>query len=80
MEIEKDKAKCTKCYWKGKNQGILKAKNPFNPSELIQGCPQCRSVDTIIDVCDEPNCWLNISCGTPTKEGYRSTCGKHAPY
>jgi len=29
--------------------------------------------------CDEPGCKKRISCGTPTPDGYRSTCGDHAP-
>ena len=30
-------------------------------------------------ICDEPGCCDQVSCGTPTENGYRSTCGKHAP-
>ena len=28
--------------------------------------------------CDEPGCKRQRTCGTPTKDGYRSTCGEHA--
>ena len=33
----------------------------------------------IARLCDEPGCYDEISCGTPTPDGYRSTCSKHAP-
>ncbi|MBI3936719.1 MAG: hypothetical protein HY323_07055 [Betaproteobacteria bacterium] len=29
--------------------------------------------------CDEPNCHREVTCGTPTAQGYRHTCGKHRP-
>jgi len=73
------KVKCNECAWKGVESAILTAKNPFYEGDIINGCPQCKSVDTIIYACDEPECWLDASCGTPTDNGYRSTCGKHVP-
>lgn len=33
----------------------------------------------IVGLCDEPGCYDEITCGTPTPDGYRSTCSKHAP-
>jgi len=27
--------------------------------------------------CDEPGCDKQVSCGWPSKDGYRNTCGKH---
>lgn len=29
--------------------------------------------------CDEPLCRRRADCGTPTKTGYRRTCGQHIP-
>jgi hypothetical protein len=29
--------------------------------------------------CDEPGCEREVSCGTKTADGYRSTCGEHRP-
>jgi hypothetical protein len=31
------------------------------------------------EMCDEPGCKEEITCGTPTPTGYRRTCGKHLP-
>jgi phage FluMu protein Com len=58
---------------------MLIAKNPFDETEEIIGCPKCKDVNTIVSVCDEKGCWKRVTCGTPIKDGYRSTCGKHAP-
>lgn len=30
-----------------------------------------------LGLCDEPDCFNYISCGWPSDDGYRSTCGKH---
>jgi hypothetical protein len=32
-----------------------------------------------LGLCDEPGCFNQISCGTPTPTGYRSTCHTHYP-
>jgi hypothetical protein len=68
-----------RCEWRGDESAVLKAPNPFLPEEEIWGCPECKAVNTIVAVCDEPGCWAETSCGTPTPSGYRRTCGKHAP-
>jgi hypothetical protein len=58
---------------------ILRAANPFDPEDDVCGCPRCKSVDSTVYACDEPGCWKDASCGTPTEAGYRSTCGAHRP-
>ena len=65
--------------WEGNNELMLWGKNPFNEKEIITGCPECKSIDSCFAVCDEPKCWEPATCGTPTKEKYRNTCGKHKP-
>lgn len=35
--------------------------------------------DDIGMICDEPGCINQATCGSPTDNGYRHTCGKHAP-
>lgn len=30
-----------------------------------------------LSLCDEPGCFDEISCGWPSENGYRRTCGKH---
>ncbi len=83
MKIEKDKVRCVECGWHGREESVLIEKNAASPFEItneIEGCPECFDVNTINRVCDEPGCWVFVSCGTPTKDGYRSTCGEHSPW
>jgi len=75
------KVRCNEygCYWKGQASEVLKAPNPFDPEDTLEGCPDCHEPNTIVSVCDEPDCWRMVSCGAPTKSVYRNTCGKHQP-
>ena len=77
------KVKCDelRCGWQGTTDELLTAPHPFMPNEHnhIDGCPKCRQCGTIIQVCDKPGCWNPASCGAPTPDGYRSTCGNHMP-
>ena len=75
------KVKCEeyRCSWHGEEIEVLTASNPFNIDFIISGCPKCREINSIVYVCDEPECWETVSCGTRTSMGYRSTCHKHRP-
>lgn len=73
------KIRCDECNWRGQASEVLTAPNPFDESEDIEGCPNCKTIGELFVVCDEPDCWRNATCGTPTKNGYRQTCGKHQP-
>jgi hypothetical protein len=69
-----------RCLWRGTEDQVLKAPSPFEPDVECWGCPDCKEINTMVGVCDEPGCWQETSCGTPTKDGgYRRTCGKHRP-
>lgn len=68
-----------RCNWHGDSSEVLRAKNPFDEDEVIEGCPECREINSPRQACDEPGCWKEATCGTPTPEGYRSTCGEHRP-
>ena len=77
--FNKKKVRCEECGWHDYKGRYLTAPNPFDKGEIITGCPQCGSVDSMQAVCDEPRCKMPVSCGTPTKDGYRCTCSKHYP-
>lgn len=81
MKYMTKKVKCNerRCDWRGKDGEILQGKNPFDDEDIVNGCPKCKSIDSIVCVCDEKDCWNPVTCGAPTPEGYRNTCGKHRP-
>lgn len=70
---------CGECDHRGQIEDMLKAESPFEAGEEMYACPGCKSVGQMHSVCDEPGCWREVSCGTPTDNGYRSTCHDHAP-
>lgn len=74
-----EKVLCPECHWHGLNSEALSAPNPFDLKNVVTGCPRCKSVDSLLVACDEPGCWRETSCGTPTPLGYRRTCSTHAP-
>jgi hypothetical protein len=75
------KVRCEKyrCDWRGQDHEALRAPDPFNEGDELIACPKCREVSVLQVACDEPDCWEFVSCGTPTADGYRRTCHKHAP-
>jgi hypothetical protein len=70
---------CTACGWRGTDDEILSAPSPFEPQFTIYACPACKEIEQLRGCCDEPGCWEPDTCGTPTADGYRRTCGKHQP-
>lgn len=78
MSTEPGKFICPTCNAKLREPEILSAANPFDPNDLILGCPKCRDVVHFDSVCDEPGCWELHCCGFPIGDGsYRMTCSKH---
>jgi len=67
-----------RCNWCGDSDDVLRAPNPFEEGELW-ACPECKTVNELYLACDVEECCEMVTCGTPTKEGYRSTCSKHRP-
>lgn len=78
--LETDKIECTECIWKGTTKDLLQAPDPFLPSDICYGCPQCKSIDCFRGLCDEPGCTEPSTCGFPVADGYRRTCHKHSAF
>lgn len=79
MNSPNEKVICVECKAKWLWKDLLQGQNPFITSRAIYGCPDCYSIDQFTLACDEPGCWQEVCCGTPTPTGYRTTCGKHIP-
>lgn len=80
------KVKCKECNWNGLDRDLLIEDHPFDPQPIagcrnkIYGCPEClHAAEGFITLCETEGCLLDASCGTPTKNGYKTTCYQHAP-
>lgn len=71
------KCTCDNCGWRGTWATLLKAANPFDDETTIDGCPQCKAVEQFTNACQNPACWNDATCGTPTPSGYQFLCSKH---
>jgi hypothetical protein len=78
METNK-KVLCDDCYWHGLQNDLLIADHPFLFGRTVFGCPKCSEISDFPLACDEPGCWQEVTCGTPTPTGYRQTCYQHKP-
>lgn len=80
-ELDPGRCKCEnrRCGWVGKATEALRAPSPFDPTDILNGCPRCKGVDTLRTVCDENGCDRFATCGSPTPDGYRQTCFEHGP-
>jgi len=76
---EEDKVICGECQHRYRVSESLRSDHPFEAGEIVHGCPRCKSISCDLAVCEQPGCWAKVSCGTPTENGYWSTCGKHQP-
>ena len=71
------KWRCAVCGWVGAE--YLTAPNPFDPTEPVNGCPECKSVDQIFTACAAAGCREPGTSGGPGNLGYRYAfvCHEH---
>lgn len=70
--------RCGSCKEIFPDTEVLIAKHPFAAGS-ISGCPRCSAAldSEAVLVCDVPGCDEDVSCGWPSKSGYRRTCSEH---
>jgi hypothetical protein len=73
----KKRWKCDGCDEESAEADILRAPSPFDPADELSGCPHCKAIDQWVLMCDVPGCKREASCGWPSGDGYRNTCGQH---
>lgn len=75
------KAFCPDCDWKGLDSQVLTAAHPFADG-TIDGCPECREINTIRVACEEPDCWNEgdyaVRLGNRTTWRMACGCWEHA--
>ena len=78
-KVELNKRRCRECGWVGRARDVLRGRNPFDLDYEIFGCPSCKEIDELVEVCDEPGCEREATIGTPSSAGYRRVCREHDP-
>ena len=73
-----NRVRCIDCHNTHAENTLLTAPNPFDPTEIVTGCPTCKSIGGLVSVCDEPSCNKEVSCGWNSPAGYRHTCYEHS--
>lgn len=78
MTEHNHKIRCNVCQWHGRPKERLSAPSPFDTDDTLYGCPECKTADTFVFLCDVGGCQKEATCGWPDGKGeYWSTCGEH---
>lgn len=82
---ENNRWRCKSCDAVTLEPDLLTAPSPFDPTETLYGCPQCKQCGPGYDqLCDEIGCGDLVCAGVQIvnasggRDGYRLVCGKHA--
>ena len=65
--------------------GGMEISNEFDMSQksAILDIVQSKKIEALkepLNLCDEPGCFVEVSCGFPTENGYRRTCFNHSKF
>jgi hypothetical protein len=71
---------CNRCEWSGQEKDLLTAPSPFDASDIMSACPDCKDYESIVNRCDEPGCRREAGCGFQVDGGYRRTCYEHSVF
>lgn len=72
---------CTECDWIGETHEIDRVDDPKPDSNMRWSvCPDCRSAESFKNLCDEPGCNKEATCGWPSENNYRRTCYWHSQF
>jgi len=72
--------RCGECGKHCADGEMLAGANPFLVGDEVYGCPHCRACNPDwSQICDEPGCKSETTCGTQTETVYRRTCARHMP-
>lgn len=71
--------RCNECGQAHEESTLLKAPNPFAPTDEMMGCPNCGEPNNFREVCQVGDCEEDATCGRPRFRGFRYArlCGRH---
>jgi len=61
------------------SETYLSAPNPFDDDDVVIGCENCKSVDSLIAACWKCDRRAGIGTTASTEYRYVHTCGEHNP-
>lgn len=79
MSNEPTKWGCMECSWHGVQSDLLTAPSPFEPMDIISGCPECLFSGGLVLLCEKPGCFEAATHTGPTQTDYGFTCPSHVP-
>lgn len=62
---------CKGCEWSGQSKDLLTAPSPFDSSDIMSACPNCKNYENLVNMCDEPGCRREAGCGFPANSRER---------
>ena len=72
---------CDECDEQFPETSLLIATSPFDPDDILHGCPNCHAVNRQQILCFAENCPNPATCGGWFEDGlYRSTCSNHTSW
>lgn len=82
MARDEDKRwRCGSCGTITLEFALLTAQSPFDETDILTACPECKWVGDFDEICDEPGCTEEASCWFRVADeafgDYRRTCNKH---
>jgi hypothetical protein len=70
--------RCDNCDMIWKKSELLEGENPFNKTEIIKGCPNCKEANNFTAMCEVEGCHREWSGSGPGKDGdWWTTCYEH---
>lgn len=72
--------RCEECHVVTLEAELLSAPSPFDPEDVLIGCPACRGVHgeaLLMLLCQVEGCGRRATSGAPTHVGYRRLCYDH---
>ena len=73
------KAVCKSCGWKGMWLDILRSPHPWDEDDILVGCPACKDVNTVYEVCGVGGCYdlFYVTCYPQGPGSGMTFCKKH---
>ena len=73
------RVRCSECCWTGDRSAVLEGLNPFDSTQVVEACPDCKEINRLEIACHVSDCPKLGEYGAPTPDGYVLSCHEHQP-